>query len=225
METNDPRQALQRLARERGDDYAALSRLIGRNTAYIQQFIKRGTPRRLAEQDRRVLAEYYGVDERLLGAPAPSALRKNPGGGAEAAGNLFAISQYAVDASAGPGALTGDEEELSRIAFPERWLRRVAGGDPAKLSIITVSGDSMEPTLSNGDEILVCGDDDADRLRDGIYVLRVDNALIVKRIAINPANRRFTIKSDNEDYPDWPDCDPESIEVIGRVVWAGRRLA
>ncbi|QLC26703.1 helix-turn-helix transcriptional regulator [Parasphingopyxis algicola] len=222
MEQQNPRLVLERLARERGDDYTALSRLIGRNSAYIQQFIKRGTPRRLAEEDRRVLAEYFGVDERILGAPVD---RKNPSVGGMTGGNMVAVSQYAVNASAGPGALAGEEEELSRIAFPERWLRRLAGGDPAKLSIITVSGDSMEPTLSDGDEILVSGEDGADRLRDGIYVLRVDNALMVKRIAMNPASRRFTIKSDNDGYPDWPDCDLDTLEVIGRVVWAGRRLA
>jgi phage repressor protein C with HTH and peptisase S24 domain len=104
-------------------------------------------------------------------------------------------------------------------------LRKLAGGDPARLSIITVDGDSMEPTLSDGDEILVSREDGGERLRDGIYVLRVDDALIVKRIAMNPASRRFTIKSDNEDYSDWPDCDPADVEIIGRVVWAGRRVA
>lgn len=224
MDEEGPRLVLERLARERGDDYSALSRLIGRNAAYIQQFIKRGTPKRLAERDRRVLAEYFAVDELLLGAPAENSSRKNPVSRLRG-GDMVAVSQYAVDASAGPGALTGEEQELSQIAFPARWLRKLAGGDPAELSIITVSGDSMEPTLSDQDEILVSSGDGAERLRDGIYVLRVDNALIVKRIAMNPASRRFTIKSDNADYPDWPDCDLESVEVIGRVVWAGRRLA
>lgn len=225
MDEHRPRLVLERLARERGDDYSALSRLIGRNAAYIQQFIKRGTPRRLAERDRRVLAEYFAIDELLLGAPAENSSRKNPRNSDLVNDGMVAVSQYAVAASAGPGALTGEEQELSQIAFPSRWLRRLAGGDPAGLSIITVSGDSMEPTLSDGDEILVSSGDAAERLRDGIYVLRVDNALNVKRIAMNPVNRRFTIKSDNAGYPDWRDCDLESVEVIGRVVWAGRRLA
>lgn len=216
---------MERLARERGDDYSALSRMIGRNAAYIQQFIKRGTPRRLAERDRRILAEYFAVDERMLGAPAENVSRKNPAGDWLAGRDMVAVRQFAVNASAGPGALADDEQELSQIAFPARWLRKLAGGDPAELSIISVSGDSMEPTLSDGDEILVSRGDGAERLRDGIYVLRDDNAVIVKRIAINPASRRFTIKSDNAGYPDWPDCDLDSVEVIGRVVWAGRRLA
>ena len=48
---------------------------------------------------------------------------------------------------------------------------------PSKLSIIRVEGDSMAPTLNAGDDILVDPADCAERLRDGIYVLRVDEAL------------------------------------------------
>ena len=42
----DPRTALQRLIDERNEDYAGLSRMLRRNDAYIQQYIKRGTPKR-----------------------------------------------------------------------------------------------------------------------------------------------------------------------------------
>lgn len=67
----DPRQTLLELARARGDSLMALSRLIGRNDAYLQQFVMRGSPRRLAEHDRRRLARHFGVDERQLGAREP----------------------------------------------------------------------------------------------------------------------------------------------------------
>ncbi|MGZ8360910.1 MAG: S24 family peptidase [Allosphingosinicella sp.] len=78
--------------------------------------------------------------------------------------------------------------------------------------------------LIDGDEILVDRDDGADRLRDGIYVLRKDDVLLVKRVALNPSARTVSIRSDNAAYPDWPDCDPASIRFVGRVVWAGRRI-
>lgn len=217
MEESDPRAVLDRLIAERGGDYAGLSRLIGRNPAYIQQFIKRGTPKRLAEEDRRKLAEFFGVDEALLGAPIAA-------GPPAAEDGLVAVRQYAVSASAGPGAIAEDERALSRLGFPERWLRRIAG-DPSRLSIITVKGDSMEPLLAEGDDILVDGGDGAERLRDGIYVLRVEETLVVKRIALNPASRLLTIRSDNPGYRDWPDCRIADIDVIGRVVWCGRRIA
>src|SRR3546814_16274044 len=49
------------------------------------------------------------------------------------------------------------------------------------LSAIAVSGDSMEPALRDGDEILV--DCSAGALRDGIHVVRLEGNLLVKRIA------------------------------------------
>jgi phage repressor protein C with HTH and peptisase S24 domain len=83
----------------------------------------------------------------------------------------------------------------------------------------------MHPTLGEGDEILVDRGDAAERLRDGIYVLRFDEALLVKRLALNPNNRHISIRSDNAAYPSWEDCDPSNIVVIGRVIWAGRRFS
>jgi hypothetical protein len=211
------RDTLDRLIRDRGEDYAALSRLIGRNPAYIQQFIHRGSPRKLAEDDRKLLARYLGVDESLLGGPLV----------APVAGDLISVPRLAVEASAGPGALANREETISRFGFDARWLRSVASS-PQNVSAIAVRGESMLPTLSEGDEILVDRGDAADRLRDGIYVLRVEEALLVKRIALNPAGvggRRLSIRSDNPSYPDWEECDPAAVEIIGRVIWVGRRMA
>jgi phage repressor protein C with HTH and peptisase S24 domain len=103
-------------------------------------------------------------------------------------------------------------------------LRKVASGGADKLSIIRVEGDSMVPTLADGDEILVDRADSTGRLRDGIYVLRLEGALMVKRLAFNPAARTVTIRSDNSAYPSWEDCDPAKVELVGRAVWVGRRL-
>ena len=96
-------------------------------------------------------------------------------------------------------------------------------GDAGMLSMIQVSADSMEPTLGDGGDILVDRSDAAERVRDGLYVLRFDNALNVKPIAMNPQGRRFTIFCDNAAYPLWPDRDPAQIDIIGRVVWVGRQ--
>jgi len=214
MEESGARAVLARLIEEQGADYAGLSRMLGRNPAYIQQYIKRGTPRRLSEEDRRLLARYFGVTEETLGAPASADAPRD---------GLVRVPRLAVGASAGPGALAGDERTRGHIAFDPAWLRRLAA-DPQRLSLIRVEGDSMSPTLADGDEILVDGADSAERLRDGIYVLRIEDALVVKRIGRNPAARTISIRSDNEAYPGWPDCDPAAVEVVGRVVWAGRRI-
>lgn len=216
MTGNDPRARLDQLIRERGEDYAGLSRLLGRNAAYVQQYIKRGTPRRLAEDDRRLLARYFGVDESLLGGPA-GVMASDSG--------LISVPRLDVHASAGPGAVAAEEKRLGRIGFDAAWLRRLGlgGGEPGRLSVIRVDGDSMSPTLSDGDEILVDRDDGAGRLRDGIYVLRIEEALVVKRLALGPGGR-LSVRSDNDAYPGWPDLEPAAVDVVGRVVWVGRRL-
>jgi hypothetical protein len=219
------RKRLDELIAARGEDYASLSRRLGRNPTYIQQFVKRGVPRRLSETDRRVLAQHFGIAERLLGGPDDSALRKVVARPelVQRAEDYVLIPRLEIGASAGNGALPGDESPLTALAFQSNWVRNVASASPAALSVISVAGDSMLPTLADGDQILV-DTADRERLRDGIYVLRTDDALLVKRLSVNPATRRLAIRSDNDAYPSWDDCDPAGVSVIGRVVWVGRRL-
>ncbi|MAX15745.1 MAG: peptidase S24 [Sphingobium sp.] len=216
----DARATLERLIADRGDNYADLSRLIGRNAAYIQQFIKRGTPRKLDEDDRRVLARYFGVSEDMLGGVASAAPAPLRGRGLPA---VVSVPRLALGASAGGGTLDDDERTAGVMAFDARWLRHL-GVRPQRVSIIRVDGESMAPTLSDGDDIMVDHDDDADRLRDGVYVLRLDGVLMVKRIAMGPLRGRFSVLSDNAHYPDWADIDPTLVDIVGRVVWTGRRL-
>lgn len=228
MDETDARATLDRLIRERGENYGAISRLIGRNAAYIQQFVKRGTPRKLDEADRLLLARYFGVDERVLGAPngieraaVPSTRQisdvRAPGA------RLTVVPRLALGASAGPGALDQDEAAAGALGFDTRWLRAL-GGRPDMLSIIRVDGESMSPTLSDGDDIMVDRSDGAARLRDGIYVLRLDDVLMVKRLALAPRKGRISIRSDNSLYPAFEDVDPRGVTIVGRVIWTGRRV-
>jgi phage repressor protein C with HTH and peptisase S24 domain len=212
---SDPRSVLERLCAERGEDFAGLSRMLGRNAAYIQQFVRRGVPKRLKEEERRKLARYFSISEILLGAPADQT---------QVTSGLVDVKRHPVSVSAGPGALVTEELGKPYFAFDERWLRELTATGSDNLSIVRVQGDSMAPTLNAGDDILVDLGDSTDRLRDGIYVLRIDDALVVKRIALNPVGRRLTIQSDNPAYPDWPDCSLADIKPIGRVIWAGRKV-
>jgi phage repressor protein C with HTH and peptisase S24 domain len=217
MGNDDPRAVLERLIRERREDYAGLSRLLGRNAAYVQQFVKRGVPRKLAENDRRKLARYFNIDEQLLGGPPNEEppLRT---------ADLVPIPRFLVSAAAGHGALPGAEEKVAEVGFSARWLEKLSGAKPQDLSIIQVEGDSMTPTLSDGDDIMVDLSAARQKLKDGIYVLRRDDALLVKRVTLHPSRSTLTIASDNPAYASWTDCARDEVEIIGRVVWAGRRI-
>ena len=212
---NDPRTILQRLCAERGEDFAGLSRMLGRNSAYIQQYVRRGVPKRLKEDERLKLARYFAISESLLGGP-PDETRGLAG--------LISVKRHPVAVSAGPGSVVTEEFGKPYFAFDERWLKALTPTSADNLSIVRVEGDSMSPTLNAGDEILIDLDDCVERLRDGIYVLRVDDALVVKRLALHPIGGSVTVQSDNPAYADWPDCNVDELNCIGRVIWAGRKV-
>ncbi|WP_238401789.1 S24 family peptidase [Altererythrobacter sp. C41] len=207
----DARQRLIELARERGASLAGLSQLIGRNPTYLQQFVRKGSPRKLEEEDRRTLAEFFGVAESELGAPADKSY----------AGPLVdwvEVPRLSLDASAGPGALGAQEIPFDTFRFSPRWLREM-GLEGADLTAIRVEGDSMEPDLRSGDEIFV---DRNKRGHEGIHVVRIGDALHVKQLQVS-APGRIALISLNKAYAPI-DLARDEVEVIGRVVWKGGRV-
>ena len=105
------------------------------------------------------------------------------------------------------------------------WLdieRRPARKDRC---LISMEGDSMEPTLRTGD-ILLVDRRDVTAQREGIYILRADNALLVKRLQRFPGHR-IKVSSDNPAYQPFElDLKQQTDEfaIIGRVVGIGRRM-
>ena len=228
----DARDRLMDLARSRGVSLAALSAMLGRNAAYLQQFVRKGSPRKLEENDRRTLATFFGVDEAELGAPVAAMVATVRTGGEIGGGRIAVgpkgratsaewvdIPRLALGASAGPGALAGDEVAGDRLRFSQRWLRTL-GLDPVQLTVIEVAGDSMEPTLRDGDEILV--DRSQRPWRDGIHVVRIDDVLLVKRLEQGAAGTIGVI-SDNPAYPRAERARAD-VAIVGRVVWKGGRI-
>lgn len=208
------RSNLARLAVERGHSYATLSRAIGRNAAYIHQFITRGSPKRLEESDRRKLAAMLACDEAELGTSGDQGM----------AHELVRVPRLAVEASAGPGAIVDDESAYGHFGFPKHWLRALSVSDKDKLSIIQIKGDSMSPTLRDGDEALIDSSRCDPRREEGIYVLRRDDTLIVKRLCVSPDSDRITISSDNPAFPTFHDCPADALRIIGRLIASIGRL-
>jgi Peptidase S24-like len=214
MSTSDPRTRLLDLATARGVSLSALSDLIGRNSTYLQQFIRKGSPRKLGEGDRRTLARFFGVAELDLGGPEEKSLAW---GGKRS--DWADVPRLALGASAGPGALATDELAVGALRFSSLWLRE-QGLDSTMLSAIRVEGDSMEATLRDGDEILV--DRTPRPLRDGVHVVRAGDGLLVKRIDTGRPGV-IALVSDNPAYRTL-ELSPREVQVIGRVVWKGGRL-
>jgi phage repressor protein C with HTH and peptisase S24 domain len=189
--------------------------MLGRNASYIQQYVHRGVPKRLGEVERRKLARYFGVPETELGSASVDGCVPN---------GLVGVSRLSSDG----GTTYRDDEHPARngpyFAFDDRWLSKVVGSSSPNLSMVSIAGDSMSPTLNDGDDVLVEHPTPGSALRDGIYLLRVQGLLLPRRIVLNPTGAAVTVRADSPAYPDWPDCHLSDLDVVGRVVWFGRRL-
>ena len=122
-------------------------------------------------------------------------------------------------AAAGGGAMDLDETVTDYVPFRRSWLDRITA-DPTRCTLIGVMGDSMEPTLPQGSSILV---DRGQRTRrqGGIFVVRSQDGLVVKRAA-RDGSGRWLLRSDN---PHWKDqAWPADAVLIGEVKWMGREL-
>ena len=133
------------------------------------------------------------------------------------------VDCYQVFASAGFGATVSDELKTEPMAFRTDWLKK-EGLAPERLAVIRAKGDSMEPTISNNDIILVylCN---GEALRDGLYVLRIGDSLLVKRLQFDPFGG-FKIISDNPGYETQMVTKDQraDVHIVGRVAWAGKKF-
>lgn len=142
------------------------------------------------------------------------------------------IPLYDVAAATGFGRVPRAQKPDQHLLFRTDWIHNKLHASPADLYLIYVEGDSMVPTLAPGDVLLVDHRDNNVQ-RDGIYVLVMDDALLVKRCQSLPGGE-VRVSSDNPAYlpfnmrrrrlePDVQD-DADGSSVVGRVIWHGSRL-
>jgi hypothetical protein len=221
MENTDTRTTLLRLCSEKGTSLAALSALIGRNSSYLQQFVRKGSPRKLEEGDRRRLARFFGVDESLLGGeitvPVKEKSSRLPASSARG-GDWTDVPRLALDASAGPGALAAGQRRLGALRFRKAgcaawgWIRRIFPPSRwraircGRCSTMATKFWSITPAPPRAMASMWCA-----------------WAIICWSSASTWAARPRAPQSENPAY-DPIDLDPEEVAVIGRVVWKGGRL-
>ncbi|MEM1366631.1 MAG: S24 family peptidase [Cyanobacteria bacterium P01_H01_bin.15] len=134
------------------------------------------------------------------------------------------VPHFNISASAGPGAFVEQEVVGSTMALDRRWLRYQLNVDPLSVSLIDVRGDSMFPTLLERDVLLVTNQ--VPQITDGLYVLRVDELLQVKRLIRKPGLKVF-VTSDNPHYGSYEiDLEKPSpdFQIVGKVAWVGRKV-
>ena len=117
-----------------------------------------------------------------------------------------------------------DDSPKALLEVDADWLAREVRASPKDLVMMPVVGDSMEPTLPSG-ALLMVDTAHTTPKREGVYVLRVGEGVLVKRIELT-LDGGVLIKSDNSKYRTHeiaPDSQ-ESLTALGRVVWGGKPM-
>ncbi len=126
-----------------------------------------------------------------------------------------------IYASAGAGAYNEELTPTQKLAFSENFLRNMLNIiDFTGLHIITAVGDSMQPTVFDGDRLFVLPIRDHDLKDGGVYVISTPFGVLVKRVYIYPVEEKIILHSDNPDIKDevLEGEIMEKVKFIGRVV-------
>ncbi|HEY1930981.1 MAG TPA: helix-turn-helix transcriptional regulator [Acetobacteraceae bacterium] len=159
--------------------------------------------------------------EPVFDTPEDTAARGRfaPGEGVDA--SRFILLPKAPEAAAAGAVTPPAPTNREYIAFRHDWVRSEFGIDPEDLILEIAIGESMTPTIRNGDLLLI---DTTDRVFNnfGIYVLEILGERIVKRVQ-RKLDGSLVLISDNATYEvdQVPPGQVKDVTVVGRVVWAG----
>lgn len=134
----------------------------------------------------------------------------------EPTNRVFMVRYFSsVSASAGGGA-ENEELEFEPLMLEENFVASLGGEKELRhIEAINVSGDSMEPSFSYNDIVFI-NRSKTDVGRGGIFTIRTEHGLFIKRIQVR-IDGKLDIISDNKDYP-ISIARRDEVEVIGRVV-------
>lgn len=137
-------------------------------------------------------------------------------------GETVEIIQLDLSLSMGPGTIIDDWTESQPVTFDLAFIRNITRSPPGRLRLVTGIGRSMEPTLQNGDTVMIDTLDRQLARQDGIYWVSIYGAAAIKRLRTIGQDRVLII-SDNKDV-DSQEVPMADLRIEGRAIWAARGL-
>lgn len=207
-----------RLIMQQFGSVADLARAVGVSDNAIYKWVSgRGQPGMISLVN---LSKAAGVSVEWLatgrGEPAKARPDMNPVNAAE-----FVPMPRHTARGVGSRSLIQSPQIVDYLNFRSDWLQRNLAADPRHLALIEVVGDSMSPTIDEGDLALA----DLREIRfkyDGVYVLRMGVDFSIKRVQ-RQLDGSLMIRSDNPAYEPQP-ASADRVLIFGRVIWSGGRL-
>ena len=202
----------------------SVAKKIGADKSYLSQIVSPKGNRNVGDALARKIEDAYHQAYGWMDKPMENMPHEKLTSLDHGLAEFVLIPRYHAEASMGEGAETYGHDELSgHLAFKNIWLqkRRL---NPKFLTIIDAIGDSMHPTINDGDVLLV-DLRQKEPVDNRIFVLRMNQQLYAKRLQFRP-DSKLVVHSDNPHSPafDVDLAQHNGLDIIGRVVWAGRDL-
>ena len=228
---DDIRKKVGILIASKGSNLREASLAIGRKDSYLHQYVNYGLPMRLKEADRKNLAAFLEVPEQeltdmdLSAFPIPSAIEGANFVADAITGlvskfrnkkDIVSIEMLDVTACCGNGIENLTENVAGQWVMPMPDFRQITMSAPENIKLLRVKGDSMNPTLKDGDWVMV----DITRKApdsDGLFLLLLANGLAVKRVQCG-LGQNITVISDNPIYAPIP-ATLEEVPIAGKVIY------
>ena len=130
------------------------------------------------------------------------------------------VSKFFAQPSGGPGSYVLSQDVEQQYAFKTSWLKKRC--QPNQCGLFTVRGNSMLPSIGDGDLVLV--DMSKKELRDiidgQIYAFTEGDLMKVKRL-VKKGSKIIALSDNKAEIPDPMEVDMEQFRLIGRVIWVG----
>lgn len=195
--------------------------VIGANNKQTVSDLENGKQKALKDDQIQAIIDKFGISKRWLVLGEGSMFEKredpavNPDVLSSVSRAMVTAPILSVKASAGRGnehyeVITNGELLIDRMLF--KIIPNLKN-----IKAIEVEGDSMRPTLSEGDYVVI--EENPEFTGDGIYVLQYDGVLLVKRLQSDIDG--IEILSDNQNYKTRkfnPNDDQQSFNIMGKVI-------
>lgn len=202
MDADKIRLHIAHLIKEKHKNLRALSLAIGKNEAYLHQFVHKGSPVRLPEEDRRKLASLLDVDEQDLTDIKLPKTFSSP----TIQSKTALLEMLGADTNSGTTGF---------FSLPIEDFSNLTSVLPNMVKILRISGDAMLPTLKDGDYVLSDTSENSFSA-DGLYVIVLNNRYTVKRVQ-QISNDKLLLISDNTHYQSVSVLKTD-ITIYGKII-------
>ncbi len=140
-------------------------------------------------------------------------------------GELVYVRQADIKFAMGAGSVLDPHADTELVPFNLDFLAGITRSPLDRLFLATGIGNSMEPTIEKHDVILIDTAENDFASGDVIWALRYAGQGYVKRLrrVMREGREKIAILSDNATVPEEL-ADPTDVEIVGKVIWIGRKM-